>query len=106
LKDVQKNTLLLATSFAILNILLSSVLILIFEQGNEANIKTARDAIWWSFVTMTTVGYGDHYPVTIGGRIVAIILMVTGITLFGVVTASLGNLLLKMIKRSKRMPLK
>lgn len=95
LKDVQKNTLFLGISFAILNVLLGSVVILLFEKTSEANIKTAGDAIWWSFVTMTTVGYGDHYPVTLAGRITAIILMFTGITLFGIITASLGGFIIR-----------
>ena len=55
------------------------------------NIKTFGDAIWWSFVTMTTVGYGDYYPVTPTGRIVAVGLMIGGITLIGVITATLAS---------------
>lgn len=59
--------------------------VLIFEQPDpQANIKTAGDAIWWSVTTITTVGYGDKYPVTNGGRIVAMILMISGIGLFGI----------------------
>jgi voltage-gated potassium channel len=53
-----------------------------------ANIKTFGDALWWSVVTVTTVGYGDHYPVTVQGRFVAIGLMIGGVALIGVVTAS------------------
>jgi voltage-gated potassium channel len=69
---------------AFLLIMFSSIGELICEQGNpNANILTAEDAIWWSVTTITTVGYGDKYPVTIEGRIVAMILMVSGIGLFG-----------------------
>ena len=64
-------------------ITIGSLAILEFEGGESSNIKNAEDAIWWSFVTITTVGYGDYYPVTTGGRIVASILMLSGISLFG-----------------------
>jgi voltage-gated potassium channel len=69
---------------ALLMISIGSVAILLFEGPyEEANIRTADDAMWWSIVTTTTVGYGDHYPVTTGGRVVASLLMITGIGLFG-----------------------
>lgn len=57
--------------------------VLEFERGAEANIRTAEDALWWAMTTITTVGYGDTYPVTAGGRLVASLLMVTGIGLVG-----------------------
>jgi len=69
---------------AFLLIIFCSIGVLMFEQQSpNANIKTAGDAIWWSVTTITTVGYGDKYPVTTGGRIVAMILMVSGIGIFG-----------------------
>ncbi|HTB83446.1 MAG TPA: ion transporter [Candidatus Sulfotelmatobacter sp.] len=72
---------------AFLLIIFCSIAILICEQQDpNANIKTAGDAIWWSVSTITTVGYGDTYPVTGEGRIVAMILMVSGIGLFGVLS--------------------
>ncbi len=54
------------------------------------NIKTLGDAVWWSFTTMTTVGYGDHAPTTGLGRLLAVGLMVSGIALLGVVTANIA----------------
>jgi voltage-gated potassium channel len=72
---------------AFLLVMFCSIGILICEQQNpDANIKTAGDAIWWSVTTITTVGYGDKYPVTGEGRIVAMILMVSGIGLFGILS--------------------
>jgi voltage-gated potassium channel len=64
-----------------------SIGILICEQQDpNANIKTAGDAFWWSVSTITTVGYGDVYPVTPEGRILAMVLMVSGIGLFGILS--------------------
>jgi voltage-gated potassium channel len=62
------------------------------EQGDDgANITTFGDALWWACTTITTVGYGDRFPVTTDGRLVAIGLMLSGIALVGVVTASLAS---------------
>ncbi len=62
------------------------------EQGApDANIKSAGDAIWWGLVTITTVGYGDRYPVTGGGRIVGVFLLFAGIALFSVLTGFIAN---------------
>jgi voltage-gated potassium channel len=68
---------------AFLLVAFSSVSILVCERQGDANIKTAEDAVWWSIATITTVGYGDKYPVTTEGRVVGIILMVAGVTMFG-----------------------
>jgi len=68
---------------AILLISLSSVAILQMERGSTSGIQTAEDALWWSFVTVTTVGYGDEYPVTTGGRLVGVVTMTIGVGLFG-----------------------
>jgi len=57
----------------------------------NANITTGGDAIWWGIVTITTVGYGDFYPVTTGGRSVAVIMMIVGISLIGTFTSYLAT---------------
>lgn len=54
-------------------------------------ITTFGDALWWSVSTVTTVGYGDMAPVTLGGRLVAVALMIAGISLLGVVTATIAS---------------
>ncbi|SCK52694.1 ion channel [Streptomyces sp. WMMB 322] len=62
------------------------------ERGTDgANIDSFTDAIWWAFATVTTVGYGDAYPVTLTGRLVAVLLMIAGIAVLGVVSASLAS---------------
>lgn len=60
------------------------------RESPDGNIKTLGDAVWWSFTTMTTVGYGDHAPTTGLGRILAVGLMLSGIALLGVVTANIA----------------
>lgn len=73
----------------------ASVLVLQFEsQSREASITTGWDAFWYSIVTITTVGYGDYYPVTIGGRITAMFIMIAGIGIIGVLASLLSSLLL------------
>lgn len=62
------------------------------ERGHPgANIESFGDAWWWAITTMTTVGYGDRYPVTTQGRFVAVGLMIGGIALLGTVTATLAS---------------
>jgi voltage-gated potassium channel len=56
--------------------------------ATRANITTFSDALWWAMSTVTTVGYGDHYPVTPAGRAIGIALMIAGVGMFGVVAAS------------------
>src|SRR5262245_5731537 len=63
----------------ILLITFASIAILMVEHGPEATIHTAGDAIWWSVTTITTVGYGDKYPTTTEGRIIAMVLMLAGV---------------------------
>ena len=70
----------------ILLLVFASVAILHFESAPDANIKSADDAVWWSVATLTTVGYGDRYPVTWEGRTVAVTLMVLGMCLVGVLS--------------------
>lgn len=57
----------------------------------SANIHGYGDALWWTATTMTTVGYGDRYPVTDTGRVIAVALMISGIAVLGVVTATLAS---------------
>jgi voltage-gated potassium channel len=71
------------TLVSLLLVVFSSVAILHFENAPDANIKTPEDALWWAFVTITTVGYGDKFPLTSEGRIIACFLMTAGVGLFG-----------------------
>ncbi len=76
---------------AVLVIISSAIAILQVETEPESNIKTAEDAIWWAYVTITTVGYGDKFPITTEGRIIAAILMTAGVGMFGTFTAYVAS---------------
>jgi voltage-gated potassium channel len=80
-----------AVLIAILMIIFSSIAILQVENDPNSNIKNAEDALWWSFVTITTVGYGDKFPVTTEGRIIAMVLMTVGVGLFGTFTGFIAS---------------
>ena len=73
-------------------VVFSSVAVLAFEHEAESNIKTPFDAVWWAVSTMTTVGYGDRYPVSVEGKLVAMLLMVVGVGLFGVLTGLFASI--------------
>jgi len=80
---------LLAAAVLVLN---GAVIVYLFERhAPHSNIHTLGDALWWSFVTVTTVGYGDYYPVTTGGRITACFIMGTGLLTLAVVTAQVAS---------------
>jgi voltage-gated potassium channel len=68
---------------SLLLIVFSASSVLQFESGPDANIRTPEDAVWWAVVTLTTVGYGDKYPLSTEGRLIAVLLMTAGVGLFG-----------------------
>jgi len=94
-KNKVLGTLTTVSLIAVLVLLFSSIAILQFETDPNSNIKTAGDAVWWSYVTITTVGYGDKYPVTTEGRIIAAVLMTVGVGLFGTFTAFVSSWFVK-----------
>jgi len=76
---------------------ISAVQITITERGAEgSNIKNFGDGLWWAVTTVTTVGYGDRYPTTTQGRFLAAATMIMGISLMGVITASVAAWFIKM----------
>jgi voltage-gated potassium channel len=90
-KNKAKGTFTSVSVIAILLIIFSAIAILQVETDANSNIKTAEDAIWWAYVTITTVGYGDKFPVTTEGRVIAAILMTAGVGLFGTFTAFVAS---------------
>ncbi len=76
------------------------------EDAPGANITTAGDALWWGYVTATTVGYGDQFPVTTGGRLSGLLMLTIGVALFATFSGFLANLFLapRKAKPSKTTP--
>ena len=72
-------------------VIFSTIAILLCEKEPNSNIKTAGEAFWWAFTTISTVGYGDFYPVTFEGRVIAAVLITAGIALFGTFTAYIAS---------------
>jgi voltage-gated potassium channel len=71
---------------------IAAVQMTIFERDADgSNIKNFGDGIWWAFVSVTTVGYGDKYPVTTSGKFLAVALLVLGISLLATITASVAT---------------
>lgn len=88
----QLHYIVLITMVAILG---SAALVLSAEEAGGGSIDSFGDALWWAITTVTTVGYGDMFPVTPMGRGVAAFLMVTGIAFFGVLTANVAAFFLE-----------
>lgn len=82
---------------------LGSVFMLMFEgKDPNANIHTAGDAVWWAFVTISTVGYGDHYPVTMAGKILAVLVIISGVGIFGMISGLITSIITEPSKIEKR----
>lgn len=79
----------------IIFIILCSALFYYSEVDVNPKINSILDALWWGFVTSTTVGYGDIYPITNAGRFIAIFVMLIGIGIFGFITASVASILVE-----------
>ncbi|WP_070972169.1 ion transporter [Vibrio sonorensis] len=96
----------LVSIVSILIAIFGAIAVLQFERGVDgSNIHNAHDALWWAFVTITTVGYGDLYPVTYEGRIIAVILMTAGVGLFGTFTGFVSTWFVEDEKSHKGKPL-
>jgi voltage-gated potassium channel len=91
-KNRIRSTFASAAIFAFLMIVFCAIAMLRVEQDAPGSkIKTAEDALWWAYVTITTVGYGDVVPVTREGRVIAAVLMTVGVGLFGTFTAYVAS---------------
>jgi voltage-gated potassium channel len=75
----------------LLIIVTCSIAVIQFERPAGGNIATPEDAMWWAVSTMTTVGYGDRFPVTSEGRMIAIFLMAAGVGAFGTLSGLMAS---------------
>ena len=95
LKDRADNALLVVVFMVLIVLEFGSMAVVYFEAKDpNANITTGGDAVWWAFVSITTVGYGDKYPITTGGRASAFFVLAAGVGLFGVLSGYLANFFL------------
>jgi len=93
------NALLVVALLVLVVLEFGSMIVLGFEANAPgANITTGGDALWWAFVSITTVGYGDKYPITPGGRTSAVFVLAAGVGLFGVLSGYLANFFLSPAK--------
>ena len=93
---------LITVLLAMIVISTASIFVLLFEsQSPDANITTGGDSIWWSIVTITTVGYGDRYPVTLGGRTTAVFVMFAGVGIIGALASILASFLIPPPKKTE-----
>ncbi len=87
-----QSTLLGVVLLAIVGFEVAGITILLVEDGQPgANIVDASDALWWSYVTIATVGYGDRYPVSVAGRITGAVVITLGVALFSTITGFLSD---------------
>ena len=97
-----QNTLLFTLVTALILVFTIAWLVLLAEESApNANIKTYHDAVWWAFVTICTVGYGDYYPVTGWGQTFAVILMFCGLGVIGVLSSYLASTFISFQRRRR-----
>jgi voltage-gated potassium channel len=101
---IQGSRFVLLSAFSIITIVFGALGVYLTEAGNpEANIRNLSDAFWWAVETVSTVGYGDVYPVTAEGRIVGIFVMFAGIGILATFITALGSKLIELkLNESKR----
>lgn len=93
--------LVLIIGFSII-IILGVIIVSVEKNSPQSNIKTITDGIWWALTTITAVGYGDRYPVTTIGRMIAVIVMFTGITLFSLIIANIASYFVEQDEEKKQ----
>lgn len=95
--DIRTRVLIYTGSNAALLLYVGALALLQFEREANGPISELGDALWWGVATITTVGYGDFVPVTVGGRLVGIVLMIAGIAMIGILAGSLSSWVMEVI---------
>jgi voltage-gated potassium channel len=94
--DRAKGTFVMVGLMSIVAVLLATIAVYELERDHpDTTIHTAGDALWWAFTTITTIGYGTHYPVTLAGRIVTVVLVVFGLGFLSTFTAYIASFFLE-----------
>jgi len=102
-KRLASSTLLTTVLIVLLVVTFGSIMMVLVEKdAPNANILTGDDAVWWSIVTIATVGYGDRYPTTPGGRLIGITMIVVGVSLFSVLTSFIATTFLSQRRSEER----
>lgn len=91
LKFEKKSSIYALILVAITFIIVFTSFFVLYLEKDVGNIKTAEDTLWWAYITVTTVGYGDYYPVTLAGKGVASVLIFTGFIAFGTVISYVND---------------
>jgi voltage-gated potassium channel len=91
-----------ASLLSTLLVIAAGASVLHFEDQPAANIRTAEDAVWWALATLSTVGYGDRFPVTSEGRVVGVVLMIAGVVLVGTLSGLAASWFLAPVARRDR----
>ncbi len=98
----KKEELLITCLFLVISVVVASSLMYLVEGGEQEAFSSIPNAMWWCIVTFTTVGYGDTYPVTPLGKMLAAIVAILGIALYGILTSILGSAFLDEIEKNKQ----
>ena len=85
---------------------ISAYVFFLFERGDNPNVHSLWDALWWALCTVSTVGYGDIVPLTVGGRLVGIFLIITGVMCFLGSMAVLASVLTNFISFDQKWTVK
>jgi voltage-gated potassium channel len=94
--DRARGTFVVVGLMSLVAVLIATIAMFEIERNvPAANIHTGADALWWAFATITTIGYGDFYPVTSAGRVVAVVLVIFGLSFFGTFTAYVASFFLE-----------
>ncbi len=93
--EIYKNTIIRLIAGILLMAVASSLAVNIFEETPESSIQNIWQGIWWAFVSLTTTGYGDFTPITLGGRIIGVIVMITGMAVISLLTATISSVFIE-----------
>ncbi len=82
-------------TYLFMSVLFGTIGIMVFEKGVNENFTSVGDGLWWCIVTITTVGYGDMFPITLGGKLVAVAIMFVGLSFYALLTGAISTVLIE-----------